>query len=879
MDAVRWQRAKEVFEAALERGPADRHAFILEACAGDNSLQREVESLLSGHERAGSFLNKDFRARDVSMDDGINGHRSEEDHHTFSPDKVLCGRFKVVRFISKGGMGEVYEARDLELGDHLALKTIRPEISANPENLQRFKQEIQLARKVTHPNVCRIFDLEYQRTAPGDDGDSTEIVFLTMELLEGETLAAWLRRRGRASTFDALPLVHQMAEGLAAAHDAGVIHRDFKPSNVILVQPVEAGLPLRPVVTDFGLARGTAPRGSATTVSSGSANHLLVGDREPIGTLAYMAPEQLTGGDLTTATDIYALGLVMYEMVTGHRLFFMRISVSDAAKHLNDPIPPPSVFVPELDPKWEAVVMRCLQTFPGLRYQSARALLSDLEEEAPQPAPRRWRQYALVAAAMLALLVGLSFHRIWDRFNRVRPSPIKSVAVLPLEDLSGRPDQDYFAQGMTEVLITDLARISALRVISRTSVMQYQGTHKPVAQVARELKVDAVVEGSVLLSGGRVRITARLIDARTDTRIWGDDYERDLRDVLALQSEVATTIADAIRIRVTSQEHQRLASARPVNTAAYDAYLRGRYEWNKGTERGKLQARDFFEQAATIDPDYAPAYSGLADYYSSTDELPPIVAKTKAKQYALKALKIDPNLAEAYTSLGFVEFYGDWNWAQADAEYKQALALDPGDADAHRLYSDYLSSMGRGDRAVEEGRAAERLDPVSVYAQVATGWALYYARRYPESLAKCTAASILEPDFATARDCMALNYLTAEDYEKARAQSQRAVKLSNNDFNVAADLARAYALGGNQADARKILQQLRVKAKTSYVPPSLLAQIYVALGENEKGVEWLETAYADRDSYLARLKVEPAFDSVRSEPDFEALMHQLSFPP
>jgi len=879
MDAVRWQRAKELFEAALERDPADRPAFLLEACAGDDSLRMEVERLLSGHERAGSFLKKDVRARDVSMDDDGDGHRGEEAGHTFSSDEVLCGRFKVVRFISEGGMGEVYEARDLELGGHLALKTIRPEISANPENLQRFKQEIQLALKVTHPNVCRIFDLEYQRTAPGDGGESTEVAFLTMELLEGETVAAWLRRHGRVSTTDALPLVRQMAEGLAAAHEAGVIHRDFKPSNVILVAPAEAGLPLRPVVTDFGLARGTAPRGSATTASSGSAENLLIDEREPIGTLAYMAPEQITGGDLTPATDLYALGLVMYEMVTGHRLFFTRTSVSEAAKHLNDPIPPPSAFVPELDPRWEAVILRCLQTAPGLRYQSARAVLSDLEEEPPKPPRRQWRQYVLAAAAMLALLLGLNFHRVRDWFSHPRPGPIKSVAVLPLENLSGRPEQDYFAQGMTEVLITDLDKISALRVISRTSVMQYQGTHKPISQVARELKVDAVVEGSVLLSGGHVRITARLIDARNDTRIWGDDYDRDLRDVLALQSEVATTIADAIRIQVTSQEHERLAAARPVNTAAYDAYLRGRYEWNKGTEYGKRQARDFFEQAVRIDPDYAAAYSGLADYYWSTDELPPIVAMPKAKQYALKAVKIDPNLAEAYTSLGFVEFYGDWNWAQADADYKHALDLDPGDADAHRLYADYLSAMGRADEAVQQGRAAERLDPVSVGSEVAPGWALYYARRYAESLAQCTTASALDQDFASAHDCMALNYLAEKAYERAIAESQQAVKRAGDDPNVAAGLARAYALGGNRAEARKILDQWQVKAKRKYVPPSLLAQICVALGEKKQALDLLKTAYADRDGYLARLKVEPAFDLVRSEPDFQALMQQLDFPP
>jgi len=807
---------------------------------------------------------------------------ADEPRPTFAPDEVLCGRFKVIRFIGKGGMGEVYEARDLELGVRVALKTIRPEISASPETLRRFKQEVQLARKVTHPNVCRIFDLEHHRIPSGGaDGAGAEVAFLSMELLEGETLSERLRRHGRMSTTEALPLVRQMAEGLAAAHESGVIHRDLKPSNVVLVTSGDAASPTRAVITDFGLARGTGPTGSETTVSGESTESSITGDDGFAGTLAYMAPEQITGGVLTPATDIYALGLVMYEMVTGCRPFATRASRAGAMSSLSEPVPSPCSFVPGLDHRWEAVILRCLEIDPALRFQSAAAMMQELERESPAPPrPHLRLAYAFGVVAILAVAIGLNVHGLGVRLHLRSPSTeIKSLAVLPLENLSGQPDQDYFAQGMTDVLITDLAKISALRVISRTSVMRYQGTHQPVSQVARELKVDAVVEGTVLLSGGRVRIAARLIDGRTDARIWGESYERDLRNVLSLQSDVATDIADQIRIQVTSQEHARLAATRPVNTDAYDAYLRGRYEWNKGTERGKRQARQYFEQAAQIDPDYASAYAGLADYYWSTDELPPAVAMPKAKEYALKALEIDPNLAGAYTSLAVVEFYADWNWLQADRDFRRALDLDPGDVEAHRVYSDYLSGMGRADEALRESRAAERLDPVSFDAQVTTGWALYYARRYDQALGQCRTVTDLEPNFPSAHDCLGLSYLAEKMYDKAIAESQRAVTLSGNDLTLAVGLARAFALGGSQSEARKILEQWLGKAKTGYVPPSQLAQIYIALGDKQQGLSLLQKAYETRDVYLARLKVEPAFDAVRSDPGFQAVMRRLNFPP
>jgi tetratricopeptide (TPR) repeat protein len=410
-------------------------------------------------------------------------------------------------------------------------------------------------------------------------------------------------------------------------------------------------------------------------------------------------------------------------------------------------------------------------------------------------------------------------------------------------------------------------------------MMQYKGTRKPLPQIARELNVDAVVEGPVLNSGERVRIAAKLIRGANEKSLWVKTYEREARDVLKLQGDVANAIADEIRIAVTQQVRTRLINEPPVIPAAYKAYLKGRYHWHKGTEHDKQQARQYFEQSEQIDPNYAPAYAGLADYYWSTDALAPSASMPKAKKYALQALEIDPNLAEAHASLGAVRFMADWNWPEAERSFKRALELSPGYVEAHRMYSAYLSDMGRGEEALAAAHRAQELDPLSIPAQISVGWAFYYARRYDEAVEQCGKALELEPDSVGAHNCLGLSYLARKMYDKAIVECQRAVDLSGNDLNRAVGLARAHALAGNKAEARKVLSELSAQAKQNYVSPFLFAQIHVGLGEKKQGLAWLETAYANRDGYLPRLNVEPAFDDVRSEPAFQNLVRRLSFPP
>ena len=784
------------------------------------------------------------------------------------------GHYRILEKIGAGGMGEVYRARDERLGREVAVKVLPPSLVPDESVRKRLRKEAQALSKLNHPNIEILFEL----------GSKDGAEFLVVEYVPGVTLSDRLAQ-GPMPEREIARLGVQLANGLAAAHSQGIVHCDLKPSNL---RTTPDG---RLKILDFGIAKSLrvtreSSKHNVTTEST-------TGGQGVVGTLPYMAPEQLRSEPADARSDLYSAGAVLYEMATGQRAFRDGVAPRLTDAILHQAAVPPRAVNASISPELERIILKCLQKEPENRYQSAAELEVDLRQLATIEVPRSgtavrrlpiWRRHPGVATALAvvlsAIVVGLSVGRWWEQqASRSGPGRIQSLAVLPLQNFSGDLQKDYFADGMTDQLIADLSQISALRVISRTTMMQYKGTRKPLPQIARELSVDAVIEGSVLSSDNRVRITAQLIQGATDKHLWAQSYERDGRDVLKLQGDVASAIADEIRIAVTQQERARLTHAPPVIPAAYDAYLKGRYHWHKGTEQERQQARQYFEQAAQIDPNYASAYAGLADYYWSTDALPPRVAMPQAKQYALKALEIDPTLAEAHTSLGAVRFLGDWNWPEAEGQFKRALELSPGDVEAHRIYSAYLSAMGRGEEALAEARRAQELDPLSIPAQVTAGWTFYYARRYDQAVEQCGKMVDREPDFANAHDCLGLSYLAKKMYEKAIAECQRAVNLSGNDLNRAVGLARAQALAGNQAAARKALNELSARTRRSYVPASLFAQIHLGLGEKKQGLAWLETAYADRDQYLTRLKVEPAFDSVRSDPAFQDLMRRLGLPP
>jgi serine/threonine-protein kinase len=786
----------------------------------------------------------------------------------------VLGHYRILEKIGAGGMGEVYRAGDERLGREVAVKVLPPNLVADESVRKRLRKEAQALSKLNHPNIEILFEL-------GSQG-GTE--FLVVEYVPGVTLSDRLAQ-GPLPEKEIARLGVQLANGLAGAHSHGVVHCDLKPGNLRIT------LDGRLKILDFGIAKTL--RVSRETSKHDVTTDSTTGDKALMGTLPYMAPEQLRSEPADGRSDLFAAGAVLYEMATGQRAFRDEVGPRLTDAILHQPAVPPRAMNARISPELERIILKCLQKEPENRYQSAAELEVDLRQLAPVEVPRAgtpvrqlpvWRRHlgvvAALALALSAVLVGLGVWRWREKqASQSGLGHIQSLAVLPLQNLSGDPQKDYFADGMTDQLIADLSQISALRVPSRTTMMQYKGTRKPLPQIARELRVDAVIEGSVLSFGNRVRINATLIQGATDKHLWGKRYESDESDVLKLQGDVAGAIADEIRIAVTPQERARLSSAPPVIPAAYEAYLKGRFDLHQGTEHAWQQARQYFEQAAQINPNYASAYAGLADYYWLTDALPPRVAMPKAKQYALKALDIDPNLAEAHTSLGAVRFFADWDWSGAERNFKRALELNPGYVEAHRMYSAYLAAMGRAEEALAESHRAQELDPLSIVAQITVGWMLYYARRYDQAIEECGKILELEPDSVDSHDCLGLSYLAKKMYEKAIPECQRAVRLSGNDLNRAVDLARTQALAGNKVAARKVLNELRARATRSYVSPSLLAQIYFSLGEKKQGLAALETAYANRDPYLVWLKVEPAFDSVRSDPAFQNLMRRLDLPP
>ena len=524
-----------------------------------------------------------------------------------------------------------------------------------------------------------------------------------------------------------------------------------------------------------------------------------------------------------------------------------------------------------------------IETIPRSGYRLVAAVQGAEAQSAPaSSAIRRW-PIALAAVAGLVLL-GLSLNVGNLRGRIFSPAPavaIRSLAVLPLANLSGDPEQEYFADGMTEELITDLSRIGALRVISRTSVMGYKGAHKPLPEIARELNVDGIIEGTVQRSGGRVRITAQLIEARTDQHLWADSYERDLRDVLTLQGEVASAIAGEIRVKLTPQEQASIAGARPLNPEAHEAYLQGLYFWNKVTEEGIKKSIERYERAIELAPEYAPAYSALAFSYTllaSMEFSPSRENYAKAKKLAQKAIELDENLANAHAALGFVLCYGDWDWSAAEAEFKRANALEPNGEAGHSVYAAYLGDMGRFEEAISEMKKSLELDPLSVLWLMNLGLLYGEAGQPEKAIEQYRKVLEIDPKSADGHGSLGWVYDLQGNHTQAIAEWQEARRLSERDPSVVAGLGHAYATAGKSREAHDMLNELRQLSKGRYVSHYLVASVYAGLGEREQTLLWLEKALDEHNDSLVSLKVDPDFASLHTDPHFQEILRRIGLP-
>jgi eukaryotic-like serine/threonine-protein kinase len=778
------------------------------------------------------------------------------------------GHYRIVEKIGAGGMGEVYRASDEHLDRNVAIKVLPPKTFSDDSARKHFRKEALALSKLNHPNIATIHDFDTQQG----------IDFLVMEYVPGVTLSERIANHALPEReFTGLGL--QLVEGLAAAHEQGVIHRDLKPNNLRLTPDG------RLKILDFGLAKLAQPATPEAETDSET--------RTGAGTLPYMSPEQLQGETVDGRSDIWAAGTVLYEMATGQTAFHKKTAMATADAILHKPVAPPGRLAHEVSPQVEGIILKCLEKEAENRYQSAKELAVDLRRlSAPSarasvraPEPKPWRTLVRAAIAVLttlftvaALLVAFKTGDWRDRLlGRAGQPQISSLAVLPLANLSRDPEQEYFASGMTDELITNLGKISALRVISRSSVMQYEGHPKPVPQIAKELNVDAVVEGSVLRSGNRVRISAQLVQANPEKNLWTESYERDLSDVLALQREVAQAIAEEVQIELSPQETSRLQAARAVKPDAYEAYLKGRYFWNKRDREGVAKGLQYFEQAVKLEPNYGLAYAGMADSYMilvGNYWVSPREAFPKAKAMALKAVEIDDSISEAHTSLAQTMEL-EWDWNGAEREYKRALALNPGYATAHQWFSFFLSRMARHERAIMEAKRAAELDPLSPVMSLRLAQAFYLARRYEEAKQALQKTLEVSPDFFFARHLLGVVDLQDHKLEESIAELQT---LSPGDDETKAVLAYAYALSGRKREAKTILDALKEQSERRYVSPRLIALVCVGLNKNGEAFERLEEGYKQRDSDIPSIGVEPMFDPLRSDPRFHDLLRRMNVP-
>ncbi len=742
--------------------------------------------------------------------------------------------YRILEKIGAGGMGVVHRARDERLGRDVAIKILPAGALDDASARERFRREALALSSLNHPHIATIYDLDRQ------DG----VDFLVMEYIPGRTVAHMVSGKALRES-EAASIGCQIVEALEEAHEQGIVHGDLTSENVIVTPKGWVK------VLDFGLAtlRGPMLQGAETAAYTG--------ESVVRGTLPYMAPEQLLQGRADARTDLYALGVLLYEMLTGRLPFHEALAPAliDAICHRAPA--PPGTLNPLLSSLTDRVVLRLLHKDPERRYQSAGELSGDL------------RRICSTGPA--------SFAR--DDAERAADRPrIDSIAVLPLENLSGDPEQDYFADGMTEALIAGLAKIQALRVISRTSVMRYKGTRIGLPEIARALDVQAIVEGSVLRSGSRVRITALLVDTETDRHLWAETYERDVGDILSLQAEVAQAIAGEIRISITPQESARFARRSPVDPDAYNAYLKGRYHWEKRSEEGLAKALHFFQEAIDRDPTYAPAYSGLADYYitlgnfnlaESHDVYP------KAKAAALRGLERDPASAEAYTSLASVKGSYEWDREGAERDFRHAIALNPNYANAHHWYADHLVSLARFEEAMEQIARAQSLDPLSLVMSADAGGYLFYAGRYDEAIAQVLKTLELDPRFAPSYRQLGGIYEQKGMFREAIEVFEKARDMSGSATYSLTALAYTYALSGRREEALKMLAQLDEIAKRKYVSLYSLAAVHVALGDFDRAFELLDRAVKAHDRALIWLKVAPRFDRVRSDPRFRAILRTV----
>lgn len=790
---------------------------------------------------------------------------------------TIVSHYKIIEKLGGGGMGVVYKARDLKLDRFVALKFLPSHLSSDENAKKRFIQEAKAASALDHPNICTIYEI---------DETPDNQLFIAMACYDGETLKKKIER-GPLELSAALDYAMQAAQALVKAHSSGIIHRDIKPANIMITSEGTVK------VVDFGLAK---LGGDVKMTGSGVT----------MGTAAYMSPEQLRGEAADHHTDVWALGAVLYEMLCGRSPFAGDYPQAVFYTILNKEPKPIMAIREDVSPELEVCVEKALQKEPGQRYQRMEEMLEGLISiqsaminsgsiEGPvtkiprkQPSLRKTpgagKILSIAAVALIVLAAVLGYLWFGKGGELATSHNFDRVAVLPFENISADKQDDYFADGMTEELISNISEISELQVIARTSVMQYKGTNRTISEIGRRLNVGTIIRGSVRKADNRLRITVQLIDVAGETNLWSQEYNREYKAVFAIQSDIARRVARALKVHLKEKEIARIDKAATGSMVAYEFYLKGRYYLNKRTPPAIYKSMDYFKQAIENDSSFALAYTGLADAYSlfgSTEYglMPPGVAGEQAKAAALKAVQLDETLAEAYTSLADIQTFYDWDWSGAERNFNRAIELNSNYATAHHWYALYLISMGETDKALKEIYKAQELDPISPIINLDIASILQFSRRYDEALEKLHELLEFDDHFVIAYVVLGFTYELKNMPEEAVASVQKARELAGEFPMVLASSGYVLAKSGKREEAEQILRELLNLYNSSgvYLPPLYIALVYLGLGEIDKSIDWAEKAYEEHSSYLVYSNVDPKLDVLRKQSRFAALLKKIGF--
>ena len=805
--------------------------------------------------------------------DAIHTKTLETPTEELTRGSVFAGRYEIIEELGKGGMGRVYRVEDKKIKKEIALKLIKPEIASDKKTIERFKNELTTARDITHKNVCRMYDL----------GEEKGRHYITMEYVSGQDLKGIIHQMGQLTVGKAISIAKQICDGLAEAHSLGVVHRDLKPNNIMIDRGGNAK------IMDFGIAR--AVKGKSIT-----------GSGVMIGTPQYMSPEQVEGKVVDKRSDIYSLGIILYEMLTDRVPFEGDTPLTVGVKQKTETPKDPKDFNERIPDDLNRMILRCLEKEKENRYQSVGEVRSELEllEQGLPTTDRvipekktltsseitvQFKIKKLFIPAIIVMAVVIIGLFIWSPWSKKGLTPIShqktSIAVLPFDDISPQKDQESFCDGLSNSIINALSNLNDLTVRARGSSFSFKGKGLTPQEIGKRLNVETIVEGTLQKEGNRLRLTAQLINVSDASLIWGNQWDRELADTFDIQDDITVAIVKNLKIELLGDEETRLKKRSTENIKAFSLYSTGLFWWNKRTAEGMEKAIDYFEQAIEEDLNYALAYVGLADSYSLLNvyaDVSPKECFPKAREAALNALEIDKMLGEAYNSLAYYKESYEWDFLGAEKDFKRAIELNPNYATAHFWYGELLQITGQFDEAVEEIKIALDLDPISLIIKSGLGWAYLNAGKLDLAKSQLRQSIAMDPDFAQAHRVLGIVYLHEKKYQDAITEFKEHRELSGSSVWSLSNLGYAYTKAGQYDEANKILEEMETISKEKYVSPYWMAQIYVGLGENEKALDLLEKAYEERNEFLVFLysdKMSSWVAPLYSHPRYKELLKKI----